>query len=722
MSDIFEFRVTSVWQASRKWACFSGVPLVKNSYKTKSVKDIFVVKTNPNVLPMAPTVGQHWRVTGHSSSRNVEHGEHIVTEHHIIEPSRCEVTLPHDGEQFVRFVTKEKDFKGIGNAKARELWQKFKSNIFNVLNQKDIASLTTVLTPQSAQCLIDGFRKYANLKYSTWFADRKIPPHIQQKLFKFHQENSVQSIIENPYRLVTFGMSFSKTDEIAQQSFDIMKNDQRRFVGAVEHILKKHSNHGGHTLATHKDIYIPLARLLKSKELAAQALKSANVHKSYFIDKETGSYHHTPLLIMEKVVAKRLLHLNKNVTENSHELDQAYTEAFKELPYELTDKQSDAVFSSVSSHVSCITGGAGTGKTTVLRTVLRAYSCLGFNISAIALSGRAAMRLHQSIGFRTSTVAAFLRDAPIDNNDKNIVVIDEASMIDLSTMYKIVAHINPSVRLLFVGDFNQLPPIGVGLILADIVKSKAIPNTELDIVQRQSETTGIPEYSRMIKVGEIPPEISIGNIHFHDIELEHVAGQCVKLFSQSPSNSQIVAATKKLTSEINLQCQSQINPDGKRLMLDEFGQLLQTDLLLNDPVLFTKNNYDAGVQNGSLGKLTSIEQTELSFGTVKIDDTNEEIPITRPLLDSLEAGYCITLHKAQGSQFKRVIVALSNTKMLDRAWLYTAITRSEDEIHIVGTRGRFEQAIQSLSAHHRRNTHLINILEQSVLIDNSHLN
>jgi len=712
MSDTFEFRVTSVWQASRKWACFSGVPLVKNSYKTNSVKDIYIVKTNPNVLPMTPTVGQHWRVTGQSESRNVEHGEHIVTEHHIIEPSRCEVTLPHDGEQFVRFVTKEKDFKGIGNAKARELWQKFKSNIFNILNQKDITSLTTVLTPQSAQCLIDGFRKYANLKYSTWFADRKIPPLIQQRLFKFHQENSVQSIIENPYRLVTFGMSFLNADKIAQQSFSVKKSDQRRLIGAVEDVLKKHSNQGGHTLVTHKDIYIPLARLLKCNELAVRALKTANLHKSYFINKETGCYHHTPLLIMEKVVAKRLLHLNQNVTENSHELDQAYTEAFKELPYELTDKQSDAVFSSLSAHVSCITGGAGTGKTTVLRTVLRAYDHLGFNINAIALSGRAAMRLHQSIGFRTSTVAAFLRNVPIDNDDKNIVVIDEASMIDLPTMYKIVAHISPSVRLLFVGDFNQLPPIGAGLILADIVKSKAIPNTELDIVQRQSETTGIPEYSRMIKMGNVPPELSIGNIHFHEIELEGVAGQCVELYSRSPTNSQIVAATKKLANEINLQCQSSINPDGERLTFNEFGQLFQTDLLLYDPVLFTKNNYDAGVQNGSLGKLVSIEQTELSFGAVKIDDTNEEVPITKSLLDSLEAGYCITLHKAQGSQFKRVIIALSHTKMLDRAWLYTAITRSEDEIHIVGTKTRFEQAVRSLSAHHIRKTHLINLLQQ----------
>jgi exodeoxyribonuclease V alpha subunit len=708
--ETVELRVTSVYQYSRKRVCFSGVPLIEGGYKTKTARDIIVVKTSPDILPMEPTVGQHWRIKGTRQSKSVIHGDFHLSEHHFIEPEKCEVTLPHDGENFIRFIASEKDFKGIGDVKARELWHKFKNNIFNILQQKDVDKLCEILTSQSAISLIEGFKKYANLKYSTWFADRKIPPRIQRTLFKYHKESSIQAITENPYRLVTFGMSFSSADKIAQNSFEISNEDPRRLVGAVEDILKKHSHSGGHTLASHQDIFIPVSQLLKSKQLASNALQVANASKSYFIDKETGSYHHTPQLVMEKVVAKRLIYLNQTYVDESHEMDVAFHQACADLPYQLTEKQADAVLVSLKNAVSCITGGAGTGKTTVLRTVLKAYHVLGYNISAMALSGRAAMRLHQSIGFRTSTIAAFLRDEPIEGERKNIVVIDEASMIDLPTMYKIVAHISHKVRLLFVGDYNQLPPIGAGLILADIVKSQVIPNTELDIVQRQDATTGIPEYSRMIKQGELPPHISIGNIHFHDVVLEQVASKCVELYSQSPTNSQIVAATKKLTNEINLQCQSSINPDGERLIFDEFGQFFQTNLLLNDPVLFTKNNYDAGIQNGSLGKLISVEQTEFNFGVVKMDDTNEEVVITKPLLDSLEAGYCITLHKAQGSQFKRVIVALSSTKMLDRAWLYTAITRSEDEIHIIGTRARFEQAVRSLSAHHIRKTHLSKLL------------
>ncbi|HAW8069587.1 TPA: AAA family ATPase, partial [Escherichia coli] len=165
-------------------------------------------------------------------------------------------------------------------------------------------------------------------------------------------------------------------------------------------------------------------------------------------------------------------------------------------PYELTKKQIEAVTTCLDNAVSCITGGAGTGKTTVLRTALRAYHQMGFEIHAVALSGRAAMRLHESIGFITSTIAKLLRREPIEpssDQPKHLLVIDEASMIDLPTMYRLVNHIHPSVRIIFTGDPDQLPPIGCGKVLADIVLSKAIANTMLDIVKRQKGSTGIPE-------------------------------------------------------------------------------------------------------------------------------------------------------------------------------------------------------------------------------------
>ncbi|WP_299664348.1 AAA family ATPase [uncultured Psychromonas sp.] len=712
MSTAVDFRVTSVYQYDKKWVCFSGVPLQNGSFKAKSAKYIIVVKTKPNILPMEPVTGQHWRITGEMVSRKATHGDFVIIEQHFIEPDKLEVTLPHDGESFIRFIAKESAFKGIGEVKARELWTAFGSGIYNILGMRNTSKLSNLLTTNVIESLFDGYEKYANLRYATWFSDRKIPPQIQQRLFKFHQGNSIEAIKDNPYHLISFGMSFDQVDHIAQVSFNVTLEDDRRLIAAVEFALKKHAKNGGHTVAYQNEIKSIVYRLLKNSELTNKAMICGHSKQTYIFNSETGSYHHTSLLIMEKVVAKRLLKLTeKNISKTNSDLTTAYHYATQELPFPLAEKQVDAVRSSLERRVSCITGGAGTGKTTVLRTVLRGYHALEYEIKAIALSGRAAMRLHQSIGFETSTIAKFLRDDPIEDDAKCIVVIDEASMVDLGTMYRIVLHTNPSIRFLFVGDPNQLPPIGAGLILADIVKSGLIATTELDIVQRQDAATGIPEYSRLVCQGQVPSELSIGNIHFHEVPLDFVTDTCVELYSQNPSESRVIAATKKTTLEVNTQCQTLLNATSPVLQFTEYGDHFTTDLRLNDPVLFTQNNYEAGVQNGSIGKLISIEQTETSLGIVRLDDNGVDIPLTKSLLDSLDAGYCITLHKAQGSQFKRVIVALGKTKMQDRAWIYTAITRSELELHIVGTRDRFEQAIRSLSAHHIRKTYLATLLK-----------
>jgi exodeoxyribonuclease V alpha subunit len=715
MMSTEELRVTSVWQYDSKWVVYSGVPLKKSSPRTSSGRTVVVVKTRPEHLPMEPAVGQHWRIHGVAEERLVEHGDFIITEHHYNDPQKLEVTLPHDGEGFIRFIAKEAAFKGIGEVKARELWSTFGTDIYPLLEKKDFHSLCSVLSNQAALSLIDGYTAYANLRHANWFADHQIPPQIQQRLFKFHKEDSVEVIKANPYRLVTFGLSFAKTDQLAQEKFNVVPTDKRRLLAAIEGALRQHSRRG-HTVARPQDIKAPLRRLLKDKELVDLAIYHGYTNKSFLWDEKAKTYHLASFAIMERVVAKRLIRLKAMTPtqlsfNDDLKLDWTIKQITDELPYPLDAKQIQAVRSALYNAVSCITGGAGTGKTTVLRTVLRAYDSQGYTIKAVALSGRAAMRLHESIGFETSTIAKLLKDPPIEDDKNTVVVIDEASMVDIGTMYRIVNHIGPKVRLLFVGDHHQLPPIGAGLVLADIVKSQAIPNVELDVVQRQDATTGIPEYSRMIRHGEIPPELSVGCIHFHAVDDEaKVAQACTDLYMQNPSDSRVVAATKKATSDINTLCQGQLNEGADLLEFTEYGQRYVTNLALGDPILFTQNHYKDGVQNGSLGVLLDVTQAGKRYGVVRLDDTGAEVELTKSLLDSVTLGYGITLHKAQGSQFKRVIVALSNTSMIDRAWLYTAITRAQVELHIVGSEERMVEAINSLSAHHKRQTHLGTLL------------
>mgnify|MGYP003632982234 FL=1 len=337
---------------------------------------------------------------------------------------------------------------------------------------------------------------------------------------------------------------------------------------------------------------------------------------------------------------------------------------------------------------------------------------LGFEIHAVALSGRAAMRLHESIGINTLTIAAFLnRDAiePSGKRTKHLLVIDEASMVDLPTMYRLVTKIHPSVRIIFTGDPDQLPPIGCGKVLADIVESKAIVNTKLDIVKRSEASTGIPEYSEKINQGTVPEKLSTGNIHFHETAEGDIASVCTDLYRQSSHNSRILAGTTVMVKDINKLTQNRHNPNGELMRFEMSGELVYLKLLLNDAVLFTQNNYDKGIQNGSLGKLISVDQTENGFGVVKLD-TGEKVNITKSLLDCMELGYSITLHKAQGSQFPRIIIAFQKGRIVDRAWLYTAITRAETEIHIVGSAADFAQVTKSPSNAYNRRSNLALLL------------
>lgn len=729
-------RITKVFNNYKKKDTsinFSAVSVHKLHHTILSKIDYYTIKA-PNTISPEPCEGEIWAIIGDASYEETESfdGNYFIKKHHVV-VATAEIILSNNPVGFKSFIADTPHFEGIGIATAEKLWQTFGSNIYQILEEKNLSKLLTVkgLGNSSAVSLITGYDKFSYLKYSKFFTQYEIPVPIQKRIYKFKgvtdgsliEKGGIKfdpdpslMITKNPYSLSIFGMTFNQNDRIAKKHFGIKDSDPRRLIAAVTQCLRKHTSNG-HTIAINKQLVKPLKDMLRCNELVSKALAGAYDRRAFIIYPDSGVYQFTPTYIMENVVAKRFLKLhNKGETYNESEND-ACSSAFQLNSFELEEQQREAVITSVSYAISCITGGAGTGKTTVLNTVLNAYEQMGFNIKAVALSGRAAMRMRQSIQRPCSTIAKFLKEEPIDDigNNKYLLVIDESSMVDLPTIFKMVIHIDPQVRILFVGDPNQLPPIGAGNILADIVQSRIINNTELNIVKRQGASSGIPEYSKLINQGIVPSKLTTGSITFHETEFEGVVDACVKLYKQAPSDSRIVAPTNALVDKINEECQKVLNPDGKQLAFEIDGQHFFDRLYLDDPVLFTQNNYDAGVQNGSLGKLISVEQTDGQLGIVQMDDfENEEdkfVPLTQILLQSVKAGYAITLHKAQGSQFPKVIIALSAGRNLDRAWLYTAITRAESEIHIVGTRSKLLSTIQNQSNASKRQTYLKELLK-----------
>lgn len=579
-----KFRVTSVNYKSKEYTIFSGVPLKTDSYKINSGKYIVSVKTTVQRLPVTPSIGQHWNVTGEPEYSEIISQGYRLKQHTYVNPAYVYCSLPETGEQLISFIAKEKDFKGIGESKARALWDRFGLDFHNIVCKDTLESrklLGEHLSCSSIDALFEGYAKYANLSACNEMSKYNIPSTIQQRLLKFHGKETLEAICVNPYALVTFGMSFRDVDVIASTICDIKKNDTKRLVAALEMAIRQQIEKG-HTYTSRRNIKAYIRTLLKDKELCEQVFKIGYQKGRYVINHENCTYHPTAQLLMESAVAKRLLSLVGQNYLYDTDANEAYETAVNDLPYQLTPMQAKAVVVCLENSVSCITGGAGTGKTTVLRTALRAYHEMGFEIYAVAISGRAAMRLHESIGFQTSTIAKLLKNEPIEPNNKypkNLLVIDEASMIDLPTMYRVVTHIHPSVRIIFSGDPDQLPPIGCGKVLDDVIKSEMVANTTLDIVKRQDGSTGIPEYSQLINKGVVPVQLTTGNIYFHETTKEDVTQFCTDLYQQFPVNSCIIAPTKKLVADINKLTQEAINADGALLEFKMHGELRYDTLI-----------------------------------------------------------------------------------------------------------------------------------------------
>ena len=469
--ELFEdyFRVTSIPFSNASIIIFTGMPLKRDSFKVNSGRYHITVKAHVNRLPVIPAIGQHWVVRGTRSIENLDKGDYTLKQHLYEEPEHVRCTLPETGEQLIKFIANEKDFRGIGESKARELWDALGRDFHQVAandTQESRNRLRAILSEDSVDALFEGYAKYSNLRHANWMCKQGILSDVQQRLLKHHGEKSVQLIKSNPYLLINFGCSFDVVDSIAA-NFNVPNDSELRLSAALQISLRKEIEQG-HTFACNNDLKPKLNSLLSDPDLVSKAFKAGFDKAQYILNHETGNYHPTAQLVMEKVVAKRLLSLSevRNLYDENAEI--AFREAESQLPYPLTQKQKLAVANSVDNAVSLITGGAGTGKTTVLRTSLIAKAALGFEIHAVALSGRASMRLHESIGFETSTIAKFLRNEPIEPSQASpfhVLVIDESSMIDLPTMYRIVNHIHPSVHIIFTGDPDQLPPIGCGKIL-----------------------------------------------------------------------------------------------------------------------------------------------------------------------------------------------------------------------------------------------------------------
>lgn len=664
--------------------------------------------------------GSVWEVAGESRECTYRIADRTITEDLVI--AQHAVKICPKGPAIAFWL--EKNVPGIGKVTAQKLARAFK-NLNQVIRDGDIEALCTIegMSVKQAQELVarwpDG-RIYSEMRF---LSDCGLPAKLAEPITRIYKSRTEELIKADPYLLVSLGVPFADVDALIERLGLTISEDDRNVAIAEE--------------ATHrKSMTGPT--VVRAAEIEAFAKKMGHTISEFAIDeavkrgaliKVEDGYQTIGMARMEVVVCHRiacyasrkpgeaalLAAWERTITEEAVKA-KLRTYEREELGFELTDEQRSAVIGSLLSPVACITGGAGVGKTTILKAVLGVYSAFkpkGASVHLLALSGRAAQRISRSTGYEAKTIAKHIfdnwRGTEPHADEHTLVVIDEASMIDLHTMYRLTKALPKSTRLLLVGDVAQLPPVGPGLIFHDLVKS-GIPTFNLYAVQRQAADSGIHRFATSVREGLKPqlPKLedclktSPDFCHSNDLDLEHIqnlwheAGRAEHCIIIAPTNTGEFGV-----DSINAHIQGFIGTDRPILRhLDMTGwipwKIKGRSLHLGDQVMVTANDYQNHMRNGDLATIIKVYDQPTDNGEYGILELEGElIPINDDVINKLDLGFCITIHKSQGSQWPVAIMILSKEGgiMTDRSLLYTGATRPQKQLLILGPEAFIRRAI-----------------------------
>jgi exodeoxyribonuclease V alpha subunit len=559
--------------------------------------------------------GQWWRVTGRVESYDRKANGYLVREQQI---TAVEVSLLRvSGEHIVTFIAESDDFTGIGLVKARKLWDTFGDRLYRILDEGDFTSLTTVLTEESAQQVVSAWAVQGSVRTLQWLQGSGIDTATGRKLLAYFGNEVERKLREDPYRLLSFSFSWKNVDGFARTKFGITIEDPRRLQAAVEEALYRGFDNG--------DTVTPMPTLLTRASAVLEhsaprvvvmaALESGLTNGSYVIG-ANGNVHPLGALVMERTVAKAFSdRLSQEVpllaSDRVDELLSSYEES---ECLELNVEQRQAVHCANTHAFALVLGGAGVGKTTVLNAIYQIYDDANTHIVQVALSGKAAKRMTEATGRNATTLASFFVNFKEDTlAGASVVVVDEASMVDIITMHRLCELLPLHTRLLLVGDTSQLMPVGPGLVLHALAPLEFLPKVELKQVKRYGGA--IAAAALDIREGRWPelPADGESPISFVPCPVSDIADLVVGLYEREQATTQILTARKGNadgTVSLNEQCQRRFTKSAPPLLIynEEFQCNAGTGFHLGDLILCTKNMWDWGLQNGSLGKLEEIER------------------------------------------------------------------------------------------------------------------
>lgn len=618
--------------------------------------------------------------------------------------------------------------KGIGPIMAHRLVQHFGKDTLDVIEQS-INRLQEVngIGKKRISMIDRAWQAQKEIRNVMLFLhENDISSTYAAKIFKQYGKDSIQKVKENPYRLASdiYGIGFKTADKIAEK-LQIPKDSMIRAEAGLLYVLNQKSDEG--------HVYYPYEKLIdacekelieSNREIIVQSFAKIEGEKKIVIEDLNQDDSFLP---NNKAVYLKRFHVSetgiaKNLTAilgavkhpKAIDTKAALTWVEREIQMTFSENQKRAIESSITNKVLVITGGPGVGKTTIINAIIRIYKKAGYRVLLAAPTGRAAKRMSETTGFKSKTIHRLLEFSPktgsFIRNEENqlegdLIVIDETSMVDTILMHHFLKAIPMHANLILVGDVDQLPSVGAGNVLKDIINSGCVPTVELTEIFRQAKSSLIITNSHRINEGDfpyIPNDLDKKHDFYFFLreEPEEVFEEIINLCKEkmpkrfdldpveeiqviTPMHRGVIGA-----SNLNIELQKHLNKSTDELIRG--GRLFKKW----DKVMQIKNNYDKEVFNGDIGRIQSINREDhevnVLFDERLVTYDNSE-------LDELVLAYAISVHKSQGSEYPAVVIPVHTQHyiMLQRNLLYTAITRGKKLVVLVGTKKAISIAVRN---------------------------
>lgn len=640
-----------------------------------------------SAIHRVPARGECWRVDG-SYQDHPRYGQQL-------QANRCQYVAPR-GRLLVRYLSRSKSFPGVGEATAAKLFEEFGEALGDVLLASDFERLAKVVSPALAAILVEGWlARRTEVELVSYLDQMGFEPRLADKLIQCWGDAAKATIDANPYLLLAVA-GWSRVDAEAQK-LGIARTDHRRLVGAIEAALYSRLN-VGHTLTSH-DTTVKLVTSLVGREHCTKAIAAA-LEDGAIVGSPGQGYQPVGVSSLEQGIAARLRAMIAGEAYLFHAHSDAPTDALI-AEYEglqgikLTEEQKAAIRMAASRQFSLVLGGAGVGKTTVLGGLIHVLEAHRWSILQLALAGRAAKRMGEATGRPAMTIAKFLlgiRSGKLELAPRTVLVVDEASMLDLPTLYRILSQLPDGSRLLLVGDPAQLPPIGFGLTFHRLAISDAVPKQHLTQVHRQAASTGIPAVAAAIRNHQLPAlaefcgaRPGVSAIRCARDEIVNALFELARVWAGD--DWRVVGSVKNGAAGVN-----DLNTSFHHRFSAGRARLNGYSFAEGDPIVYLRNDYDRGLMNGSLGTVVEVHSEECAL--VADFEGDRHILAVGDLAD-IDLAYAITCHKAQGSQFRRVAIPLVRSRLLDHSLIYTALTRGVEQVVFVGDMAALHAAIKS---------------------------